>query len=214
MVPPTKVVKIQEEVMEEGEVRDILEEMGFEVPAPSPRCFFHPKKKLEKRTSQAGFNHRRCPLKECPVFIGEDRLKDYYACAHDSEKLLAVYYVLLRKNLLKCQCRQPMQLCLSYSDMNPKRLYFHCQRNRCKVIQWTDEIPTGRNQELWNPNFVDFNDPLWEDICAHTQFRTTQDSNKIEFPPEVWGMKYRAEDREDLLRIVYMMRQLRHKQEI
>ena len=79
MVPPTKVVKIQEEVMEEGEVRDILEEMGFEVPAPSPRCFFHPKKELEKKTSQAGFNHRRCPLKECPVFIGEDRLKDYYA---------------------------------------------------------------------------------------------------------------------------------------
>lgn len=90
----------------------------------------------------------------------EDRLKDYYACAHDSEKLLAVYYVFLRKNLLKCQCRQPMQLCLSYSDMNPKRLYFHCQRNRCKVFQWTDEMPTGRNQELWNPNFVDFNDPL------------------------------------------------------
>ena len=45
--------------MEEGEVRDILEEMGFEVPAPSPRCFFHPKKELEKKTSQAGFNHRR-----------------------------------------------------------------------------------------------------------------------------------------------------------
>ena len=53
-----------------------------------------------------------------------------------------------------------MQLCLSYSDMNPKRLCFHCQRNRCKVFQWTDEMPTGRNQELWNPNFVDFNDPL------------------------------------------------------
>ena len=77
MVPPTKVVKIQEEVMEEGEVRDILEEMGFEVPTPSPRCFFHPKKELEKKASQAGFNYRRCPLKECPVFISEDRLKDY-----------------------------------------------------------------------------------------------------------------------------------------
>ena len=62
LVTPTKVVKIQEEVMEEGEVRDILEEMGFEVPAPSPRCFFHPKKELEKKTSQAGFNYRRCPL--------------------------------------------------------------------------------------------------------------------------------------------------------
>ena len=206
LVTPTKVVKIQEEVMEEGEVRDTLEEMGFEVPAPSPRCFFHPKKELEKKTSQAGFNYRRCPLKECHVFIGEDRLKYYYACAHDSEKLFAVYYVLLRKNLLKCRCQQPMQLCLSYSDMNAKRLYFRCQRNRCKVFQWTDEMPTGRNQELWNPNFVDFNDPL----CVHTQFQTTQDSIKIEFPPEVWGMKYRAEDREDLLPIVYMMRHLRH----
>ena len=99
-----------------------------------------------------------------------------------------------------------MQLCLSYSDMNAKRLYFRCQRNRCKIFQWTDEMPTGRNQELWNPNFMDFNDPL----CVHTQFQTTQDSIKIEFPPEVWGMKYRAEDREDLLPIVYMMRHLRH----
>ena len=214
LVPTTKVVKIQEEVMEEDEVRDILEEMGFEFPAPSPRCFFHPKKGLEKKTSQARFNYRRCPLKECPVFISEDHLKDYYACAHDSEKLLAVYYVLLRKNLLKCRCRQPMQLYLSYSDMNPKRLYFRFQRNRCKVFQWTDEMPTDRNQELWNPNFVDFNDPLWEDICAHNQFQTTQDSNKIKFPLEVRGTKYRAEDREDLLRIVYMIRQLRHKQEI
>ena len=107
-----------------------------------------------------------------------------------------------------------MQLYLSYSDMNPKRLYFRFQRNRCKVFQWTDEMPTDRNQELWNPNFVDFNDPLWEDICAHTQFQTTQDSNKIKFPLEVRGTKYRAEDREDLLRIVYMIRQLRHKQEI
>ena len=148
LVLPTKVVKIQEEVMEEGEVRGILEEMGFEVPAPSPRCLFHPKKELEKKTSQAGFNYRRCPLKECPVFIGEDRLKDYYACAHNSEKLLAVYYVLLRKNLLKCRCRQPMQLYLSYSDMNPKRLYFRFQRNRCKKSLWTDEMPTGRNTEL------------------------------------------------------------------
>ena len=147
-VPPTKVVKIQEKVMEEGEVRNILEEMGFEVLSPSPRCFFQPKKELEKKTSQAWFNYRRCPLKECPVFIGEDQLKDYYACAHDSEKLLAVYYVLIRKKLLKCRCRQPMQLCPSYSDMNPKRLYFRCQRNRCKVFQCTDEMPTGRNQEL------------------------------------------------------------------
>ena len=141
LVPPTKVVKIQEKLMEEGEVRDILEEMGFELPSPLPRCFFHPKKESEKKTSQAGFNYRQCPLKECSVFIGEED-------------------VLLRKNLLKCGCRQPMKLCLSYSDMNPKHLYFRCQRNRCKVFQWTDEMPTGRNQELWNPNFVDFNDPL------------------------------------------------------
>ena len=48
------MVKIQEEVMEEGEVRDILQEMSFEVPAPSPRCFFHPKKELKKRLPKLG----------------------------------------------------------------------------------------------------------------------------------------------------------------
>ena len=44
LVTPTKVVKIQEEVMEEGEVRDILEEMGFEVPAPRQDVSFILKK--------------------------------------------------------------------------------------------------------------------------------------------------------------------------
>ena len=37
---------------------------------------------------------------------------------------------------------------------------------------------------------------------------------RLNFLLKYGGMKYRAEDREDLLRIVYMMRQLRHKQEI
>ena len=54
LVPPTKVAKIQEELMEEGEVRDILEEMGFELPSPLPRCFFHPKKSRKKRLPKLG----------------------------------------------------------------------------------------------------------------------------------------------------------------
>ena len=54
LVPPTKVVKIQEEVMEEGEVRDILEEMGLKSLPPCQDVSFILKKSWKKRLPKLG----------------------------------------------------------------------------------------------------------------------------------------------------------------
>ena len=54
LVPPTKVVKIQEEVMEEGEVRDILEEMGLKSLPPRQDVSFILKKSWKKRLPKLG----------------------------------------------------------------------------------------------------------------------------------------------------------------
>ncbi|KAJ7319170.1 hypothetical protein OS493_036570 [Desmophyllum pertusum] len=49
------------------------------------------------------------------------------------------------KEKLKCFCSEPLVLCESRSEQNPGRMYFKCQKNRCKFFQWGNEMPSCKN---------------------------------------------------------------------
>ena len=106
-------------------------------------CFIHDCK-LEKCTSQSGWEYVRCPMSDCFIFTGLDKVHHYLKIVQDQ---IPVWYK-LNKEKLKCFCSQSLVLCQSCSEKNLGRMYFRCQRNRCNFFQWGDEIPSGKNM-IW-----------------------------------------------------------------
>ena len=128
------------EVIDEGQQEDLPTMQSFGAVKEEPmECFFHDCK-LEKCTSQTGWEYVRCPMPDCFIFTGLDKVNSYLKnvqsqipvwCKRDKEKL-------------KCFCSEPLVLCQSRSEKNPDRMYFKCQRNRCKFFLWVNEEPMGR----------------------------------------------------------------------
>ena len=136
---------------------DLLRDLGFEVlqegqqqlkeppmqtvttvKEKAMECFIHDCK-LEKGTSQTGWEYVKCPMSDCFIFTGLDKVNHYL---ENAQQQIPVWYR-WNKEKLKCFCSEPLVLCESRSEQNPKRMYFKCQRNRCKFFQWGDNIPSG-----------------------------------------------------------------------
>lgn len=76
--------------------------------------------KLEKCTSQTGWEYVKCPMSDCFVFTGLNRVNDYLKNVQDQ---IPTWYK-WNKDKLKCFCSHPMVLCQSRSEKNPDRIYF------------------------------------------------------------------------------------------
>lgn len=58
---------------------------------PLKRCF-HSFQELERKTSRAGFECMCCPQKDCPVFIGVERLTHYYPYSTNPNMVFPMYH--------------------------------------------------------------------------------------------------------------------------
>ena len=183
-------------------------------------CFIHDCK-LEKGTSQTGWEYVKCPMSDCFIFTGLDKVNHYL---ENAQQQIPVWYR-WNKEKLKCFCSEPLVLCESRSEQNPNRMYFKCQRNRCKFFQWGDNIPSGKNiawmndqEQLSNLAPVPTKEysgrnPLWDHVNTHTRFKLVDGTNEIMLPREVKGFRYAPEYENDLLQIVYFNRQLKLRQQ-
>ena len=226
--------------LQDIDTNDLLRDLGFEVVEESPQeklpametlgavkqepleCFIHDCK-LEKCTSQSGWEYIRCPMSDCFIFTGLDKVHHYLKIAQGQ---IPIWYK-WNKEKLKCFCSESLVLCQSCSEKNPGRIYFKCQRNRCNFFQWGDEVPSGKNMS-WMNNTEHVGIPdvrtilakghsdenlLWDQIQSKTRFTMTGIMNEIVFPPEVKGFTYGDEYRDDLLQIVYLMERLKRRQQ-
>lgn len=155
---------------------------------PLKRCF-HSFQELERKTSRAGFECMCCPQKDCPVFIGVERLTHYYPYSTNPNMVFPMYH-----ERCKGSSRNVNAVNSSKSACPPAkrifyRCYFHCQRNLCKVFQWADAPPTDHNKNMWdkiqNPPLKPdghapprrFYDPMWKDISLNTEFVVWQNTD-------------------------------------
>ncbi len=153
----TKKKKEESTPLQDFDTKDLLREFGFEVidegqqeDVPTIQtsgavkeepmeCFFHDCK-LEKCTSQTGWEYVRCPTSDFCIFKGLDKVNSYLK---NVQSQIPVWFK-RDKEKLKCFCSEPLVLCQSRSEKNPDRMYFKCQRNRCKFFLWVNEEPMGR----------------------------------------------------------------------
>ena len=186
-------------------------------------CFIHDCK-LEKVTSQTGWEYVKCPMSDCFIFTGLDKVNHYL---ENAQQQIPVWYR-WNKEKLKCFCSEPLVLCESRSEQNPNRMYFKCQRNRCKFFQWGDNIPSGKNMswlqgikqvgseppgakyytlpEKENPRpllSVTGQDPLW-DVVLNTPLRVDERTNEILSPQALKGFSDTPGIREELLQYLYL----------
>ena len=207
------------EVVEEGQQENLptMQTLGAVKQKPL-ECFIHDCK-VEKCTSQSGWEYVRCPMSDCFIFTGLDKVYHYLKIVQDQ---ISVWYK-WNKEKLKCFRSQPLVLCQSCSEKNPGRMYFKCQRNRCNFFQWGDEIPSGKNM-VWMNNTVHVEIPsvrpilakgysdenlLWDQRQTQTRFTMVHTMNEIICPAEVKGFTYGREYRDDLLQIVSLMERLK-----
>lgn len=176
--------------IQDVDTTELLREMRFDMSdtqAPQVKeepmeCFIHDCK-LEKCTSQTGWEYVKCPMSDCFIFTGLNRVNDYLKNVQDQ---IPTWYK-WNKDKLKCFCSHPIVLCQSRSEKNPDRIYFKCQRNRCNFFQWGDEVHSGKNM-VWMNNTEHVGIPcvtpiptkehsgedlLWDQVQAYTRFTTT-----------------------------------------
>ncbi|KAJ7391137.1 hypothetical protein OS493_020164 [Desmophyllum pertusum] len=128
------------EVIEEGQQENLPTIQTFGAVKEEPlQCFIHDCK-LEKCTSQTGWEYAKCPMYDCFIFTGLDKVNRYLKYFQDQ---IPVWYK-WNKEKLKCFCSEPLVLCESRSEQNPGKMYFKCQKTaanssngemRCLVVK-------------------------------------------------------------------------------
>ena len=92
-------------------------------------CFIHDCK-LEKCTSQSGWDYVKCPMSDCFIFMGLSKIHNYLKNVQDQTQAGYKW----DKEKLKCFCSEPLVLCEWRSEHNPGRIYFKCPGNRCFLL--------------------------------------------------------------------------------
>ena len=92
-------------------------------------CFIHDCK-LEKCTSQSGWDYVKCPMSDCFIFMGLSKIHHYLKNVQDQTQAGYKW----DKEKLKCFCSEPLVFCEWRSEHNPGRIYFKCPGNRCFLL--------------------------------------------------------------------------------
>lgn len=227
------------EVIEEGQQENLPTMQTFGAVKEEPlQCFIHDCK-LEKCTSQTGWEYVKCPMYDCFIFTGLDKVNRYLKYVQDQ---IPVWYK-WNKEKLKCFCSEPLVLCESRSEQNPGRMYFKCQKNRCKFFQWGNEMPSCKNmgwlrgseqvgckspapmyKSLYEKTLDEISesrpllsvtgkDPLWDEVLA-TSIMVVDSTNEIVSPAELKGYRFTPSSREELLQYLYLTRKLNSQAQV
>lgn len=155
-------------------------------------CFIHDCK-LEKCTSQSGWDYVKCPMSDCFIFMGLSKIHHYLKNVQDQTQAGYKW----DKEKLKCFCSEPLVLCEWRSEHNPGRIYFKCPGNRCFLLvgmrgaQWykhgmDEQHRVFRNtvRHAYPTTGYSWKNMLKDQIETYPRFTTTSITKKIVCP---WG---------------------------
>ena len=195
-------------------------------------CPVHLEEMSQRSYEGATWTYWCCPVADCFVMTGVHDEKEYFSAVHSQ---LAAHYK-EKWNEVRCFCDKPVVLCKSRSEKNPGRIYFRCkgkQHSRCRFFQWADEPPSfdqvdgihssrdrngyPRRGYDYVPNYPprphlpmkeDNDKDLWDEVNT-TKFCLVDSTNEIVSPPELRGLRYSTDKKEELLQLLYKLRSLR-----
>ena len=185
---------------------------------------------MSQRSHEGGaWTYWRCPVVDCFVMTGTQDGNEYFSAVRSQ---LAAHYK-EKWSEVRCFCKKPVVLCKSRSGKNPGRIYFRCkekQQSRCRYFQWADEPPSydqvdgihsSRDRNGYPrrgydcvpsypprphpPTKGDNDKDLWDEVNA-TNFCLVDSTNEIVSPPELSGLHYSREKKEELLQLLYRLR--------
>ena len=131
---------------------------------PLKRCF-HSFQELERKTSRAGFECMCCPQKDCPVFIGVERLTHYYPYSTNPNMVFPMYHERCKGssrnvnavNSFNSACPPAKRICTDVTSI-VKETYAKSSNGRTHHLQTTIKT-CGIKLKIHPSNLTDMHHP-------------------------------------------------------
>ena len=127
--------------------------------------FFHSFQELERKTSRAGFECMCCPQKDCPVFIGVERLTHYYPYSTNPNMVFPMYHERCKGssrnvnavNSSNSACPPAKRICTDVTSI-VKETYAKSSNGRTHHLQTTIKT-CGIKFKIYPSNLTDMHHP-------------------------------------------------------